>query len=289
MKALDHVVVVVAAVAQRLGAERGLGVGERDRDRRRRLGGAARCCGERHRHLEAGERVAAVAVGAAGQVVDGVVVDRGALGVEAARDEARERRRRRAARGGTASSGESSGGFTSKYGFSVVAPISIEQARLDRGQQRVLLRLVEPVDLVEEQDRALAVLAEAAARPGRSPPARPSPPAVTADSCSNALAVWPAISRASVVLPVPGGPQRITDDSRSASISARSGRPGPSRCSWPTMSSSVRGRSRAASGARRASRSSAAAANRSSATASRPPPVVRRRSGYLGWRSLRSP
>ena len=29
-----------------------------------------------------------------------------------------------------------------------------------------------------------------------------------------------------MVLPVPGGPQRITDDRRSASISARSGRPG---------------------------------------------------------------
>ena len=27
-------------------------------------------------------------------------------------------------------------------------------------------------------------------------------------------------------MPVPGGPQKITDDSRSASISARSGRPG---------------------------------------------------------------
>ena len=34
------------------------------------------------------------------------------------------------------------------------------------------------------------------------------------------------MSRARVVLPVPGGPQRITDDSRSASMRARSGRPG---------------------------------------------------------------
>ena len=42
---------------------------------------------------------------------------------------------------------------------------------------------------------------------------------------------------ASVVFPVPGGPQKIADDSRSDSTSTRSGRPGPTRSSWPTMSS----------------------------------------------------
>ncbi len=57
--------------------------------------------------------------------------------------------------------------------------------------------------------------------------------AFTADSGTNALVVASAISRASVVLPVPGGPQKMTDESRSASISRRSGRPSPSRCSWP--------------------------------------------------------
>ena len=70
-----------------------------------------------------------------------------------------------------------------------------------------------------------------------------------------------------VVLPVPGGPQSTTDDSRSASISTRSGRPGPSRCCWPNTSSSERGRRRAASGARRSRRSVTAALKRSSATA----------------------
>ena len=40
-------------------------------------------------------------------------------------------------------------------------------------------------------------------------------PAFTADICSNARAVLPATARASVVLPVPGGPQNSTDDSRS--------------------------------------------------------------------------
>ena len=52
-------------------------------------------------------------------------------------------------------------------------------------------------------------------------------PAVTADSGSNALLVAPATRRAIVVLPVPGGPQSTTDDSRSASMSTRSGRPRP--------------------------------------------------------------
>ena len=74
-------------------------------------------------------------------------------------------------------------------------------------------------------------------------------PALTADSATNSRSVWAATTLASVVLPVPGGPHRIIDDSRSASISARSGAPGPSRCGWPTISSRVRGRIRAASGA----------------------------------------
>ena len=83
-------------------------------------------------------------------------------------------------------------------------------------------------------------------------------PAVTADSCSKSRRVLPATASASVVLPVPGGPQNSTDDSASVSTSRRSGRPGPSRWSCPTTSSIVRGRIRAASGAWRASRSAAA-------------------------------
>jgi hypothetical protein len=54
--------------------------------------------------------------------------------------------------------------------------------------------------------------------------------AVTAESCTNALEVNRAISRATEVFPVPGGPQKITDESRSDSMSARRGLPGPSRC-----------------------------------------------------------
>ena len=50
--------------------------------------------------------------------------------------------------------------MTSKYGFSVVAPISVITPSSTAGQQRVLLRLVEAVDLVEEEDRPLSVRAE---------------------------------------------------------------------------------------------------------------------------------
>ena len=103
---------------------------------------------------------------------------------------------------------------------------------LDRRQERVLLRLGEAVDLVEEQDRALS------GSPRRwralSIVARTSfTPAFTADICSKARAVLPATARASVVLPVPGGPQKQHGRQRSLSTSARSGRParrgGPAR------------------------------------------------------------
>ena len=51
-----------------------------------------------------------------------------------------------------------------------------------------------------------------------------------------------------MVLPVPGGPQKMIDCSRSRSIASRNGRPGPTSSSCPSISSSVRGRMRSASG-----------------------------------------
>ena len=72
-------------------------------------------------------------------------------------------------------------------------------------EQRVLLRAVEAVHLVEEQDRAAALLAHAGAGPLRD----------LADVLHaggdrrqrlERLLVAPATSRAMVVLPVPGGP-----------------------------------------------------------------------------------
>src|SRR6476660_6855175 len=112
-------------------------------------------------------------------------------------------------------------------------------------------------------------------------------PALTADSVSNAWALTPAMSRAIVVLPVPGGPQSTSDDSRSDSISTRSDFPAPSRCCWPTTSFSERGRNRAASGARLASRSSTAAANKSGPRATTAGYVANPPITLVGWRRQR--
>ena len=102
---------------------------------------------------------------------------------------------------------ESSAPLTSKDGFSVVAPISVTQALLDGGQQRVLLGLVEAVDLVEEEDRPRAPPSRAGRSAARSITARTSArPACTALSSSNAACERSATIRASVVLPDPGGP-----------------------------------------------------------------------------------
>jgi hypothetical protein len=73
-------------------------------------------------------------------------------------------------------------------------------------------------------------------------------PALTAESAAKFAPVCCAMICASVVLPVPGGPHRIIEGIWSLSMARRSARPGPSTCSWPTNSSSVRGRIRAASG-----------------------------------------
>ena len=71
-------------------------------------------------------------------------------------------------------------------------------------------------------------------------------PAAVAESVVRCLAVVSARRRARVVLPVPAGPQRMEETTRSDSARTRSGAPGATRCSWPTISSSVRGRRRVA-------------------------------------------
>ena len=73
-------------------------------------------------------------------------------------------------------------------------------------------------------------------------------PAITAESAMNSASQVFATSRASVVLPVPGGPQRIIEWRLRPSSSRRSGLPGASRCDWPMNSSRLAGRMRSASG-----------------------------------------
>src|SRR5262245_10074301 len=75
-----------------------------------------------------------------------------------------------------------------------------------------------------------------------------------------------AIICASVVFPVPGGPEKMTDGSRSASIARRRSLPGARICSCPTNSSRERGRIRLASGAFASALTSVSASAKRSST-----------------------
>ena len=67
---------------------------------------------------------------------------------------------------------------------------------------------------------------------------------------TNRQEIRSAMIRASVVFPEPGGPQKISDGTRPSSIARRRNPLAPTRSSCPTISSSVEGRTRSASGAR---------------------------------------
>ena len=94
--------------------------------------------------------------------------------------------------------------MTSKYGFSVVAPISTSVPSSTAGSSASCCALLK---------RWISSRKKTVARPpcrrscARAITSRTSlRPASTADSSSNAAFAWVATSRASVVLPVPGGP-----------------------------------------------------------------------------------
>src|SRR5690606_4474458 len=74
-------------------------------------------------------------------------------------------------------------------------------------------------------------------------------PPRTAETARNWASNPSAIRRASVVLPTPGGPQKIMECGRPDSKATGKGLPAPSRWRWPITSSMCRGRSRSASGA----------------------------------------
>ena len=174
-----------------------------------------------------------------------------------------------------------SGGLTSKNGFSVVAPISVSVPSSTAGSRASCWALEKR--WISSRNRIVPRPCSPSRWRARSMTSRTSlTPAVTALSCSNARLVLPATARASVVFPVPGGPQKMALVSRSCSTRRRSGLPDPTKWVWPTTSSRFFGRSRAASGAWARRRSSAAAANRSDT----PPTVAPRPSpttpGLLG-------
>ena len=78
---------------------------------------------------------------------------------------------------------------------------------------------------------------------------RSATPLMTADRVEYGASTWSAISRASVVLPTPGGPHRIIDTRVPRSSIRRSAPRSPMSASWPTTSARFAGRIRAASGA----------------------------------------
>jgi hypothetical protein len=77
---------------------------------------------------------------------------------------------------------------------------------------------------------------------------RSATPVKMALICSKCISVASASSRAMVVLPTPGGPHNISDDSAPAASMPPRGAPGARMWPCPTTSVSWRGRSRSASG-----------------------------------------
>ena len=142
---------------------------------------------------------------------------------------------------------DSNAALTSNDGFSVVAPIRTMSPLSTRGRKASCWALLKRwisstktivrLPVMRRRCSAVAMTSFTSLMPDS-----------TALKATNSAFVRSAISRASVVLPVPGGPHRMIDCSRSRSIISRSGRPGVTRSSWPTISSSDRGRIRSASG-----------------------------------------
>ncbi len=143
---------------------------------------------------------------------------------------------------------ESSAAFTSKEGFSVVAPIrtmSPFSTWARRASCCALLKrwISSMKTTVRRPSRSLRSSAARSASRTSFTPAR------TALIASKWAFVRRRITKARVVLPEPGGPQRMSERSWSCSMARRRGRPGPSTSSCPRISSRVRGRTRSASGA----------------------------------------
>ena len=156
---------------------------------------------------------------------------------------------------------DSSAALTSNDGFSVVAPISTMSPVSTRGRKAsccaLLKRWISSTNrIVRRPDSRRAASASAITALMSLMPDR------TALKAMKWARVTVAIRRATVVLPLPGGPQRMIDCRASRSMAARNGRPGASRSRWPTISSKVRGRIRSASGAPTAGGSGAFDSNR---------------------------
>ena len=141
---------------------------------------------------------------------------------------------------------DKSAAFTSNEGFSVVAPISTMLPFSTNGKNAsccaLLKRWISSINSsVRSPMRWFCSASLITLRISLMP-------LVTALKLMKFAFVRAAMICASVVLPTPGGPQKIMEDTRSSSISCRSTLPLPSKWRCPANSSSVRGRIRVASG-----------------------------------------
>src|SRR5262249_50809873 len=143
---------------------------------------------------------------------------------------------------------DSSAELTSNDGFSVVAPTRTTVPFSTCGRN---------ASCWARLNRWISSTKRIVRMPRRVPSRSASPitsrisltPDSTAENATKRAPVTLASRDASVVLPEPGGPHRIIECSSPVSIAPRSTRPGPSRCSCPTISSIDCGRMRSASGA----------------------------------------
>ncbi len=118
--------------------------------------------------------------------------------------------------------------MTEKYGFSVVAASSVTVRSSTAASSESCWVLLNRC--TSSMNRTVGGPPARRSRRAVSITARTSlTPALSADIATNRRSVAPATRWAMVVLPLPGGPQRITDIGVAPATSCRSGAPGASR------------------------------------------------------------
>ena len=131
-------------------------------------------------------------------------------------------------------------------GFSVVAPISVTvPSSTSCSSPSCCARLKRWISSMNRIGRRPAARNLRASLKASRTSATPD---MTAESAISGSPTAAASRRAKVVLPQPGGPHRMTEDRRPAASIRPSGASGFNTSSWPSTSSSRRGRMRSASG-----------------------------------------
>src|SRR6266542_4304927 len=138
--------------------------------------------------------------------------------------------------------------FTSKDGFSVVAASRKNKPFSTCGRKASCCPLLKRWITSTKRMVRLPPRARSASASATTWRISLTPASTAEKGTKRAPATW-AMRKTTVVLPVPGGPQRIIECRRPSSSARRSTLPGPIRCCWPTTSSRFRGRIRSASGA----------------------------------------